>query len=160
MSEMFHTFAPWVNFILLIALLTWKLKAPIRQFVGERHAFIRDEVSRVEGLLKDSKTRYEEFAAKLKAIDAEVQALRAQSVQDGEQMKVRISTDAKRLAGTIIADSQANAKEVFADARNELRLSLGLKIIVRAEDILRSRLTGDDRARIRQEFSRKVENIQ
>jgi hypothetical protein len=33
-------------------------------------------------------------------------------------------------------------------------------VLNRAETILRERLTGDDRARIRQEFSRQVESIQ
>ncbi len=160
MIDFLRHYGPYINFTILVALLYWKLKEPVRKMVAERHSFIRDEVSRVEQLLANSKSRFDEFAARLKAIDAEVNSLRAQSAQEGEAMKLRIMADAKRLSGVIVADSQAGVRDVFSDARNELRLRLGLKVLDRAEQILRTRLTGDDRARIRQEFSRKVESIQ
>ena len=161
MTGLFHELAfPLFNFVVLVGLLYWKLSGPTVQFVRDRHAFIRDELKRVADQLSSARTKFDEFSAKLKAIGAEVEALRMQSAQEGEAMKVRIVTDAKRLGSSIVTESHASAKEVFADAKSELRVRLGLRILDRTEQLLRTRLTGDDQARIRREFSQKVESAQ
>jgi hypothetical protein len=49
---------------------------------------------------------------------------------------------------------------MFGDLKNQLRSELSVQVLARAEAILRERLTGDDKARIRREFSQQVESVQ
>ena len=151
---------PAINLAILLGLLWYFTKDSIKTFVSARHSFIRDEVVRVQEQLRTARARHEEFSSKLKAIEAEVAAIRTQTVQDAQAIKLNIVTDAKRLAGQIVVDAKASADSMFADLRNQLKSEMVSRVLARAETILRERLTGDDRARIRREFSSQVEQVQ
>lgn len=155
-----HLIAPTVNFLIFVGLLAFLLPPKVRAFVTSRHAFIRDEVLRIQEQLRGSKSRFDDFSAKLKAVDTEVAAIRAQTLQEAETARVRIASDAKRLAGQIVTDARLSADALMGDVRQQMRAEMVSRVIARAEAILRQRLTGDDRARIRREFSRQVESIQ
>lgn len=151
---------PALNLAILVGVLVYFTRAPFRAFVTGRHETLREEVQRVSTQLRDSQARFEEFTAKLKAIDAEVAALREQSRQDAEAMKARLLNDARRLSTVIVADARTSAESLYEELRIRLRSDLGQQIIDRAEQLLRERLTGDDRVRIRREFSKQVESVQ
>lgn len=149
---------PFVNLSLLVGFLGYKMKAPLGEFIRNRHNFVRDEVIRVAALLEDAKRKHAEFSSKLGAMSAEADALRQQMRQDAEATKIRIATEAKRMATGIVADAQTAANGMALDLRRKLTLEMGLRVIDRAEAMIRTRLTGDDRIRIRQDFSKQVES--
>jgi len=157
---MLSLFWPSVNLAILIIGLVYFCREPLRQFVSSRHTTIREELSRVEEQLRQAQVRYDEFSAKLKAIDFEVKALADQAKQDAEALKVRILSEAKRLSSVIVADAQSSAGALVDDFRFQIVREFGNRVIDRAETIVKQRLTGDERARIRRDFSRQVETIQ
>lgn len=156
---MHQLIAPTFNFLVLIAILAYYLKQPIKDFVSNRHVSMRDELARVRELLKQAQSKNEEFVSKLKAIDAEVASLRQQMAQDAKSAKQRLVSDAQRLSATIVSDARMAAEGLYSDLRGQLHSELGSRILERAETLLRDRLTGDDRARIRKEFSSQVEGV-
>lgn len=150
---------PWsslVNFLILVGGLVYFLRQPLKLFVRTRHEFLRDEVSRVEKQLKSAQIKYDEFSAKLKAIDAEIQAIQEQMRQDADAMKVRVVNEAKRLSTTIVADARSSADSLYTELRGQLRAELADRVVQKAEALIRERLTGDDRVRIRNEFSQQL----
>ncbi len=150
---------PWpslFNFLCLVAGLVYFMREPLKAFVKTRHETLRDEVARVERQLKDSQVRFDEFSAKLKAIDAEIQALHEQMRQDADSTKVRVVSEAKRLSTQIITDARASAEGLYSELRGQLRTELADRVVARAEEVLRERLTGDDRVRFRYEFSQQL----
>jgi F0F1-type ATP synthase membrane subunit b/b' len=151
---------PFFNFSVLVGLLVWKLRDPVRGFVRQRHETLRDEIDSVRDLLKRSQERFSEFSNKLQMLDLEVATIRSQMKQDAQAMNARISEDAKKQSVRISADARTAAQGLLADMRSGLYHELAIKVLERAETLLRERLTGDDRARIRQEFSRQVEVVQ
>jgi len=152
--------ASTVNLVLLIALLVYKLNKPIREFVAQRHNSMRDEIQTVRVQLSQSQEKFDEFSAKLKAIDAEVGTLKEQTKQDSIAMKHRIIAEARRVASSVVSDAKSSAEGLFSELKGQLYSELSIRVLDRAEFLLRERLTGDDRARIRQEFSMQVESIQ
>lgn len=152
--------APFINFAILVGFLAFKLRAPLGEFVRTRHVTIKTELEEVAELLRQAQERFNEYSAKLKAIDAELAAVRDQGKRDAQQTKVRIVQEAERLAKTVVSDAKVGAENFASDLRSSLFTQFGLKIVDRAEVTLRERLTGDDRTRIRQEFSKEVEAIQ
>ncbi|MCM2277986.1 MAG: ATP synthase F0 subunit B [Oligoflexia bacterium] len=151
--------APTFNFLVLLAILVYYLREPIRQFVHSRHVTVRDELKSVRELLRQAQEKHDEFSSKLKAIEAETTALREQAQQDAQVAKLRILSEAQRLSGNIVVDARATAEGLLKEMKNELYLDLAGRVLERAETILKARLTGDDRARFRQEFSMQVENV-
>jgi F0F1-type ATP synthase membrane subunit b/b' len=152
--------APLANLAVLLGFLFYKLKGPFRAYVAGRHDNVGAELKRVRELLRQAQERHEEFSAKLKAIEVETSALREQARQDAQSAKLRILSEAQRLSGAIISDARGNAEGLFADLRQKLFAETGGRILDRAEKFVRERLTGDDRARIRQELSHQLETMQ
>jgi F0F1-type ATP synthase membrane subunit b/b' len=157
MSELF---APTINLLILVGILVYYTRHPIKKSVQDRHAGLRDELARVRDLLRQAQEQYSEFSSKLKAIEAETTALRQQAIQDAEAAKQRIITDAQRMSSGIANDSRKAAQSLYSELRTQLASEIGNRVLERAEVILRERLTGDDRARIRKEFSTQVEMVQ
>jgi F0F1-type ATP synthase membrane subunit b/b' len=149
----------FINLGILVALLVWKTKKPLLTYVAQRAEDIRSDVETVSELLHKAKIQNEEFSAKLKAIDAEVVALRKAARSEAEQSKKRLIEDARRLAGVIVSDARRAADAAGTDMRNQLRMELANKVVQTAEAKIREKLTGDDRARMRREFSRQVETV-
>lgn len=153
-------FAPFVNFAILVGFLVYKLRQPVKDYVAGRHQTIREEISTVQEQLKTSQEKFDEFSAKLKAIDAELASLKEQGKQDALAIQQRLIADGQRIASLIISDSRTAAGHLYHELRGQLYSDLSHHVLERAEKLLRDRLTGDDRARIRQEFSYQVESIQ
>ena len=156
-----HTLVlPALNLLVLLGVLFYYLRAPLKNFVASRHQLLQEEVQRVSGQLREAQGKYEEFSAKLKAIDTEISILRDQSKQDAEAMKIRVLNDARRLSTLVVSDAKTSAENLFSEFRLRLQADLGNQVVDRAEQFLRERLTGDDRVRIRREFSKQVESVQ
>jgi F0F1-type ATP synthase membrane subunit b/b' len=153
-------FAPFINFAILVGFLTVKLRQPVKDFVAGRHVGIRDEILSVQDQLKIAQEKFDEFSAKLKAIDVELAALREQAKQDALAIQQKLIADAQRMASLIVSDSRTAASHLYSELRGQLYSDLSAHVLERAEKLLRDRLTGVDRARIRQEFSHQMESIQ
>ncbi|MBC7692987.1 MAG: ATP synthase F0 subunit B [Methylotenera sp.] len=149
-----------VNVLILVGIMVYFLRGPVREFVSGRSTGLRDEVVRVQAQLRDAEQKYTEFSAKLQAIDAEVVSLREQVRQDAEAMRVKTVAEAKRLAGSILVDAKDSSQSLYGDLKNQLRTELSGQVLDRAEKILKERLTGEDKLRIRREFSQQVESVQ
>ena len=157
---MHELIAPTFNVTVLVVVLVYLLREPMKVFVSQRHSSLKDELERVAAQLSEAHDKYNEFSAKLKAIDAEIAALNSQMRQDAESMKTRILSDVRRVADMIVVDAKTASETLFNDLKNQLRSELSVQVLDRAESILTARLTGDDRARIRREFSKQVERSQ
>jgi hypothetical protein len=59
-----------------------------------------------------------------------------------------------------VTDAKTSANALYSDLRGQLYADLSAEVLERAEGILRERLTGDDRVRIRKEFSNQLERTQ
>lgn len=151
--------APFVNFSALVGILYWKLKGPVISAVAERSQTLRTELKNVQNQLLTAQAQYDEYAAKLKAIDAEIASLKEQGKQDAEAMRVKIGTEARRLATVIVADARISAQSLFADFKTQLRAELAHKVLDKSEVLIKQKLTGDDRVRIRSEFSRRLGSV-
>lgn len=149
-------FAPFINFAALVGILVWKLKTPVVSAVLDRSNTLRDELKRVQDQLATAQAQYDEYSAKLKAIDAEIASLKEQGKQDTEAMRVRIGTEARKLAVVIVSDARQSAQAMFGDFKVQLRAEIAQKVLEQAEVIIKQKLTGDDRARIRSEFSKRL----
>ena len=151
--------APLVNVSILVGILFYYLRKPISDFVSSRHVSIRDQVKSVSDDLRSAQNKYEEFSSRIKALDVEVRALREQGKQESEQMKTRLLTDARRVSAAIVSDSRTSAEQVFKDLQGELRKDLGEKVVIRAEKLIRDKLTTDEKSRIRHEFSEQLSRV-
>jgi F0F1-type ATP synthase membrane subunit b/b' len=152
--------APTINLAILIAAMVYYLRAPLRNFIQTRHATVRDELARVRELLQKARSQHSEFSAKLNAMGAEVASYRDMAKEDAQATKQRLVSEAQRLSANIVGDARTGASGLYSELKGQLRSEMAGKVMIRAEKVLRDRLTANDRERIRQEFSNQVERVQ
>jgi len=152
--------APLVNLGLLLAVMAHYLKGPLKAFVVERQTTVRAELEAARGLLSEAKAKNEDLTSKLEALSAEVSALSSQAAEDARRAQDRLVQAARQAGASVVADAQAAAGAMRSELLAGLRKEVALRALARAEDQIRSKLTGEERARLRKEFSAMVERSQ
>ena len=148
-----------VNLAILIGLMVYFLREPMANFVKNRHLSLAEELSAVREKLQQAKAQFQDFSSKLSTVESEISGLHQQTRQEAAQTQARVLANAQKISGTIVTDAKASTEGLYAEFRNQLIHEFGAQVLDRAEQIIRERLTGDDRVRIRQEFSKQVESV-
>lgn len=148
-----------INLFILLIFMVFKLRAPLRTFVSQRHSSISQEIHLVHEQLLKAQGQYDEFSGKHKSVGAEVEVLRQQMKQDSASVKQRILSEAKRLALVLGADAKDSAEGLYAELKGQLYFELSSRIMDKVENLLREKLSGDDRIRIRHDFTSQVEKV-
>jgi F0F1-type ATP synthase membrane subunit b/b' len=147
---------PTINLVALVSFLVWKLKAPVSEFVKKRHVYVRDEVQRVSEQLQKSQVKYQEYSSKLKAIDAEVNAIRDQSLAEAKEVQTRVINEANRLTKQILDDARIGAQTAFLDSKSSIRAEFVRQVMERAEKTLTAGMNDGQQAQTRQNFIQQV----
>lgn len=148
---------PFLNFVVLVGLVVYFVRKPIKNFVTGRHRTIRDTVREVRARLTKSQADFEEFSAKLNAVSAEEASIREQALREGREARDRVLQFAKDRAATLVGDAKESARHAATDLKAALRTDFVEKVVGRTEQILREKLTHDDSLRLRKEFRAQVE---
>jgi F-type H+-transporting ATPase subunit b len=106
-------FWPFVNFSILLGVLAYYLRQPIRAFVDARSKRVGQDVELAAKALAGARAELAEHQSKLQAIKAEADSLKSQATQEAEAITVRIVSDAKRSATEILEDAQRAAKTLM-----------------------------------------------
>ena len=67
-----YVFEHTVNLVLLLGVLVYFLKDSVRNFLVERKGSISSEIDHAQNTITEAKSKYEEYAEKLKGIEAEI----------------------------------------------------------------------------------------
>lgn len=157
-SPMSGLIYPFINFAILVGALFYFLKTPVKAFVATRHTDLKSELDRVEKKLAEAQKQYQEYAHRLSTMDAEIASLVQQTRTEAESSKVKIITEAKRMADEIVIDSKRSGESMMAEFKDRIRSELAEQVISRAESLVRTRMTNDVREQLRKDFSEQVES--
>lgn len=145
-----------INLSIFLAILFYYTKKPLKEFVKNRHETIRNLVQQARQEIAAAKADFDEYSAKLKAVDSQVTALKKEVRLEAEDVSRQIVSSAKERSSLIVGDSRASVQAQVEDLRNEIKREFAVKVFERAEEAVQQRLTGADRDRIRREFSSRV----
>ena len=150
----------YINFAILIGVIVKLVGPKFKIYVRERHETIKKnlEINRLR--MREAKAQYDDFSSKLKVVTQEADALRAQIQKEAQETSARQISNAKTATGAMIADARQAAQSLLQDFKQELKAEVGARVVGRAEEVLRQKLSADDRVRIRKEFSQSLEKMQ
>ena len=152
--------APAFNLAILLAVLFYYLKTPLKHFLQDRHNLIAKELEDVRSILRTAQEKYDEFSAKIKAVDSEVTTIRDQAKEDAIEIEKKIIEDSKQISTRVVSESKLTSQRLYEDLKEELKTTYGLKVVERTQELLSAKLTGEDRVRIREEFSSQIGGAQ
>lgn len=146
-----------INLLLLIAVLVYVGRKPIRSFFEERRLQIRHDLESAAKLRDEAEARFTEWQRRLVDLDSELDQLRARSRERAESERDRILADAAATAERIREDARAAIIQETRRAQALLRDEASSLAIDLAEGVLEREVTEADRARLVDEFIARIE---
>lgn len=145
------------NFAILVAVLVYFLKAPLLSYLSGRVTRVRqDLVAAAE--TRDTATRQlADIAEKLKALPAEIEALKQRGAEDIAAERVRIEQAAEAERQRLLLHTEREIEMRFRVARRELIEHAADLAVQLASERVRRSITPEDQARL---FDRYASQLQ
>lgn len=154
---MHELIAPSINFGILMVVLGYLLRKPVKDMVANRQLAIKTQVEEARAQKAEAERRYNEFTQKLRSFEAEAQSMLDKAKADAEALKAKIIRDAHATAERIVKDADAAADANVQEFKDQLRRDTIAKAVELAEKMVRERLSSDDQKRIVHEYVGKVQ---
>jgi F-type H+-transporting ATPase subunit b len=145
-----------MNFVVLVGALFFLLRKPVAQFFSSRIKGIEDQLSELETKKKDAKQKLDEYTKKLAQLDQEGKKIVDDYIRQGNEAKERILKEAESAADKLKEQACRNIDYEIKQAKLRLQEEVLEKAIVKAEEIIKDKITIEDHDRLVDEYLKKV----
>jgi len=145
-----------MNFSVLAIGLFFILRKPVAQFFSSRIKGIEDQFSELEKKKKDAEQTLAEYTEKLAQLDKEGKKIVDDYIRQGNEAKERILKEAESAADKLKEQALRNIDYEINQAKLRLQAEVLEKAIVKAEEIIKDKLTIEDHDRLVDEYLEKV----
>lgn len=156
-SELGSLLWPAINFLVLVGGIIYLTKDSFVAFVATRHDQIKGDLAKAKAQLEAAESDFVQFQAKLQNLDREVRDLYVQNKADMENTRLTLTSNARRMSDVIVADAKTTSETMVLEFKDQIKGELTKQVLAKAEVLIRAKLTGEDRERIRKDFSKQVE---
>lgn len=146
-----------LNFAVLAVLLFLVLRKPASQALNNRIKNIASELEELEQRKAGVEKQLAEYNNRLATLDKEAEQIVSEYIRQGEEAKARILQAAQASAERLEEQAQKNIDYEFSQAKLTLQKDVMEKALVKAEEIIKARISGEDQERLVDEYLNKVE---
>lgn len=145
-----------VNFLILIALLSRFLFAPLKQFLAGRAEGIEKALAEARLAREAAAKAHEEYRAQIQATQREAAALREQVQREVEEERQRLLRASRDEAQRVLEEAKAAIQMETKRARAALRDEVVTLSLAAAERMLGRSMTGEDQKRLAEQYVREL----
>ena len=145
-----------INFSVLVIALFFLLRKPVSEALNGRVAGIQQQLDELETKNRQAEKTLAEYKDKLSLLDQESEKLLSEYVRQGNEAKARILQEAETAAAKLEEQARRNIAHEFEQAKLKLQEDIIEKALIKAEETIQSRVTGDDQNRLVDEYLEKV----
>ena len=145
-----------MNFVVLVVALGFVLRKPLSQALNSRIKVIKAQLDDLETQKAEAEKQLDEYNDKLAQLEKEAEKIVDDYVRQGNEAKARILKEAEASAAKLQVQARRNIEHEFAQAKLELQKEIFEKSLVKAEEIIRSKFSGEDQDRIVDDYLKKV----
>jgi F-type H+-transporting ATPase subunit b len=146
-----------VNLIILLAVLAYYLKDPIRNFMVERRGIIGNEIEEARKTIEEARKKYQEYSEKISKMEDEIKSLQETLRKEGEVEREEIVRQAQAASQKIGEEARETIKLETAKARREIQAEAASLAVELAESIIKQNIKDSDEKRFMEDFIKKVE---
>jgi F-type H+-transporting ATPase subunit b len=146
-----------VNLIILLGVLVYFLKTPVKNFLLERRGTIGHEIDVAQKTISEAKSKYEEYAKKLQAIETEINSLKMSLRMQGEAERGEILKQAEAISQNVRKEAKEIIELQTERARRDIQTEVVNLALASAEDVIRRNMGDSDKERYVQEFTKNIE---
>jgi|GEM_PF-1570862 F-type H+-transporting ATPase subunit b len=145
------------NFLILLTVLIYFAKDPLREYLAKRSKEISGSIDEAKKMRENAESSYQDLEYKLEWIEDEISGIESKIREEAERERSRIIEEAKKQIERIKNETEFTARQELKVAEARLREEAVKKALQLAEDILKSKLSEEDEARLIEEYLQEVE---
>lgn len=145
-----------MNFTVLVIGLFILLRKPVSQALQSRIKGIRDQLDDLESKKKAAEKKLAEYDERLSLLDQEAEKIISEYIRQGNEAKARILKEAESAAGRLEEQAQRNIEHEFNRAKLKLQEEVLEKALIKAEEVIKDRITPVDQEKLVNEYLEKV----
>jgi F-type H+-transporting ATPase subunit b len=145
-----------MNFAVLAIGLFFILRKPASGALGDRINGIKEELSQLEAKKEEAEKSLAQCNAKIALLGKEAEKIIAEQIRQGNEAKERILKAAESAAVKLEEQARRNMEHEFKQARLKLKEEVVEKALIKAEELIKSRITGKDQEQLVGEYLEKV----
>ena len=137
-----------INLVAFFGLVVYLARKPLTKFLGGRRAEIEALLKKAEDDRRRAEALAGELASRLAQIETELAGVRAAAKKEAEAEHAALLQEAEREAGRLVERMKGEVESRVRHARAELTAYAGDLSLEMARELLRQKMTADDRARL------------
>jgi F-type H+-transporting ATPase subunit b len=145
-----------VNLTILLLVLVYYLKQPVKNFLIERRGIIGNEIDDAQKTIAEAKKIHAEYEEKLKHLDAEIKSLKESIKEQGEVERKEILRQAAIASEKIRAEARESIELESARARRAIQSQAITLAIDIAEDLIKQNLSSSDKDKMIEKFVERM----
>ncbi len=151
-----ETAGRWFNLAVLVGIIAYFLRAPLRQFLADRKRGIQEDISSAGRALQEAEERLSVVQGQIRGLDEERAAMRKATAEEAEGERLRVLERAQRDVDRLTRRAETEIQLLTRVARNELRSHAADLAVGLARQKLSQELTAEEDARV---VGRVVESL-
>ena len=145
-----------MNFAVLAIGLFFLLKKPVAQALNARIDGIKEQLGELEAQKKSAEDELAKYNEKLATLEGEAETIVAEYIRQGEEAKTRILAEAEKSAEKLEEQAKKNIENEFKRAKADIQAEIIDKALLKAEEIIKSKISEDDQNSLVDEYLDKV----
>lgn len=145
-----------MNFDVLAIGHFFMLKKPVAQALNARIDGIKEQLWELEAQKKAAEDELAKYNEKLATLEGEAETIVAEYIRQGEEAKTRILAEAEKTAEKLEEQAKKNIEHEFQRAKDDIQTEIIDKALLKAEEIIKSKISDDDQNSLVDEYLDKV----
>lgn len=137
------TIAPYVNFAVLVGVLVYLLRKPMKEFLTQKREAVEKMLKDSEAARDDAARKVQEMQAKLQGMEADIAEIRKSAEREAQTEKERVLADAREEARRILENAEKEIAGRFKVAVRDLKEYVANEAATKAEGIVKQKLKDD-----------------
>ena len=145
-----------MNFTVLAVALFLLLRKPVSQALDGRIKGIKEQLVELESKKKEAEKQLAAYNEKFALLEHEAEKLIEEYIRQGKEAKARILEEAETVAEKLEEQARRNIEHEFKKAKLKLQEEILEKTLVKAEEIIKSKIDDEDQEKLVDEYLEKV----
>ena len=150
----------FINFALLLGVLIFFLRRPVRDFFANRSAHLRKSISEARQARESALQQLKDIEIRLARVESEITAMRQQVQEEGELERAVIVKQAEEYAAKLGKDTERMIAQELKRTKELLRGTTVDLAILMAERYLREHIAPDDQTRLMRRYIERLGQLQ
>jgi F-type H+-transporting ATPase subunit b len=147
------------NFLILVGILVKYGTKPFKDFLLSRHNKVKDKIDEANKLMAEAEAIRSEYAAKLSKLDQEIEAFKANVLEETKKETEKVLEEARSFAAKIEEQARLTYEQEKREISGRIREEIARLALEKAERIVTDKVSKSDNDKMIEEFIEKLRSL-